>query len=56
MENAFTIKDPASITGKHILLMDDVITTGATIEACGKTLLTIKGVKVSIAAAAYPLK
>jgi len=56
MENAFTIKDPASITGKHILLMDDVITTGATIEACGKTLLTVEGVRVSVASAAYPLK
>lgn len=56
MENAFTLKDPASITGKHILLIDDVITTGATIEACGKILLTIKDVRVSVAAAAYPLK
>jgi predicted amidophosphoribosyltransferase len=56
MENAFTIKDPASIKGKHLLLIDDVITTGATIEACGKTLLSIEGVKVSVAAAAYPLK
>jgi len=56
MENAFTIKDPASIKGKHLLLIDDVITTGATIEACGNTLLSIEGVKVSVAAAAYPLK
>lgn len=56
MENAFTIKDPASINGKHLLIIDDVITTGATIEACGKTLLTIKDVRVSVAAAAYPLK
>lgn len=56
MENAFTIKDPLSINGKHLLIIDDVITTGATIEACGKTLLTIKDVRVSVAAAAYPLK
>ena len=56
MENAFTIKDPTSMTGKHLLLIDDVITTGATIEACGKTLLSVKDVKLSVAAAAYPLK
>ncbi len=56
MENAFTIKDPTSINGMHLLIIDDVITTGATIEACGKTLLTIKDVRVSVAAAAYPLK
>jgi ComF family protein len=56
MENAFTIKDPTSINGKHLLIIDDVITTGATIEACGKTLLTINDVRVSVAAAAYPLK
>jgi ComF family protein len=56
MENAFSIKEPTSITGKHLLLIDDVITTGATIEACGKTLLSVKDVKVSVAAAAYPLK
>ncbi len=56
MENAFSIKDPTSISSKHLLLIDDVITTGATIEACGKTLLSIEGVKISVAAAAYPLK
>jgi ComF family protein len=56
MENAFSIKDPTSMTGKHLLIIDDVITTGATIEACGKTLLSVKDVRLSVAAAAYPLK
>ena len=56
MENAFSIKEPTSIMGKHLLLIDDVITTGATIEACGKTLLSVKDVQLSVAAAAYPLK
>ena len=37
------------LENKHILIVDDVITTGATIENCVSVLKDIKGLKVSIA-------
>lgn len=49
-EGKFAVCQPAAIQGLHCLLVDDVITTGATLESCGSTLLQVPDTRLSIAA------
>jgi ComF family protein len=56
MQDKFELQQPHSIRGKHILLVDDVITTGATLEACGQALLTAGNLQLSIMTMAYASK
>ena len=48
-EEVFSIQNIDKIEGKHILLIDDILTTGATLESCANQLLQAKNVKLSFA-------
>ena len=53
VDGIFGIKQPEKLMHKHILLVDDVVTTGSTLEACAYQLLKLPQTRVSIASLAF---
>ena len=52
VKDIFALKNPEKLKGKHVLLVDDVLTTGATLMSAGKALTQVEGIKISVATVA----
>jgi ComF family protein len=53
VEGIFELEDKDFFANKHVLLVDDVITTGATLEAAWQCLKDVEGIKISVASIAF---
>lgn len=53
MEETFVLENPSLVQNKHVLIVDDLITTGATLEACANVLKASPGIKISVVCMAF---
>lgn len=53
VREAFQLIDADKIKGKHLLIIDDIVTTGATVIACGQELAKAEGVRLSVLSIGY---
>lgn len=56
VQRAFQVPDPAGVRGRNVLLLDDVLTTGATVEACARALKRAGAARVHVLALARVVK
>ena len=55
VKDVFKVKHPEKLKNRHVLLVDDVLTTGATLASCARALSTVPGLRLSVATAAIAL-
>lgn len=53
VDGAFCLKDGSRLRGRHVLLVDDIVTTGATAIACASALASVPGIRLSFAALGF---
>lgn len=55
VEGIFSVRHPERLAGRHVLLVDDVFTTGATVVSCGSAVMSAaEGARLSVAVLAVP--